>query len=156
MDEAGQDRLRGRPIKLFLVSEWRWVQTPPLRPFVLFVAARASADDEILIRRFAADAVEAGCRYVCVWGEGCEFVHDLFDAASISADRFVMSTWHPDEELADALYFALTDAYPDPDDLSDLSDSEIVLAVEEPWIGDVRSLVGDQTTLANIVLGDEA
>jgi len=153
MEEVGVDRVHGRPIRLFQLANWAWVY-PRLTPFVLFVAADASANDEIKIRRFAADAIESGCCYVCTWGEECELVHDLFDEASIAADQVTMSTWHADESLAAALHFSLVSAWPDGD-VPDAAEAAIVLAVEVPWIADVRRLVADQDELARLLGGKE-
>lgn len=124
-------------------------------PFILFVAAHTSGEDQVEVRRFAAEAIESGCGYICSWGEGCELVHDVFDEAAIAVDRFVMSTWHADDSLASALYFSLTDAYPDEDEFPDAAEAAIVLAVEEPWIEDVRRLVADQDELARLCLSEE-
>jgi hypothetical protein len=119
---------------------------------ILFVASRASVEDDDKIRRFAAEAVTSGCAYVCVWGEGCERVHLDFDLASIAPERSVMSTGHDGELLAEALYFALYDAWPDDEAFPDSGDAPVVLAVEEPWLGEVRSLVADQEELVRFVL----
>lgn len=154
MEEIAVNRERGRPMRLFELADWAWVY-PSVTPFILFVAAEASADDEVEIRRFAVNAVESGCAYICAWGKGCELVHDLFDGASIAADRFVMSTWHTDESLASALYFALMDAWPDDDAFPKSDDAPIVFAVQEPWITDVRSLLADQKALVRLVLDEE-
>lgn len=143
MEELGIERVHGRPIKLFSLSRWEWKE-PRIAPFALLVAARA-ADDEVTriqIRRFAADAIQSGCGYVCAWGHGCELVHDLFDQAALQVERFVMSTWHTNEPLHDALYECLN-AFPDDDEFPNSDDSAVVLAVEEPWVADVRGWVSD-------------
>jgi hypothetical protein len=60
--------------------------------------------------------VRAGCVYLCSWGRGCERVHDLFDQADLERTPdgpFAMSTWHADEALAEAIWFALFNAFPD-------------------------------------------
>src|SRR3954451_791464 len=44
----------GRPIKLFHPSDWAWVSLR-CAPFILFVAARASTDAEVGLRRFAVE-----------------------------------------------------------------------------------------------------
>jgi hypothetical protein len=154
MEDLGISRDGKRPIKLVRLSDWSWVYSSR-SPFILFVAADASADDEVEIRRFAAEAVEAGCAYVCTWGDRCKFVHDVFDLASIDADRLVMSTWHSDESLAEALYFALYNAWPDDDQFPNTEDAPVVLAVDEPWLTAVRRLVADQDELVRVVLAQE-
>jgi hypothetical protein len=150
MEDVGVTRVEGRQVKLFQLSHWEW-EEPQVAPFVLFVAADASDDElaRIQIQRFAADAIESGCGYLGAWGNGCEFVHDLFDVASIAADRFVMSDWHANDSLAGALYLSLV-AWPDTDEFPDAADAAIVLAVEAPWIAEVRRLVADQDELVKL------
>ena len=154
MEELGVSQIGSRPIKLFELSDWAWVYTPR-EPFILFVAARASSDDETEIRRFAAEAVGSGCAYVCTWGDGCSHVHDLFDLASIEPDRFVLSSWHADESLAEALYFALYIAVPDEEKFPNAYEAAVILAVEEPWLAEVRRLVADQNKLIGLVLDED-
>ncbi|MFL5914873.1 MAG: hypothetical protein ACJ752_04450 [Gaiellaceae bacterium] len=148
MEDLGVERVHGRPIRLLQLAEWAWEEPTRAGQFTLLVAATALVDDAPLVRRFAADAVASGCAYVCTWGQGCEHVHHLFDEASIGADRFVMSTSHADESLAEALYFALVDAL--PEEVSDSTASAAILAVEQPWIPEVRRLVSDQEELARL------
>lgn len=143
----------GRPIKFLPLADWTWAPTDG-SPFILFVAAEASTDEEIEIRRFAGEAVEAGCAYVCAWGTGCGFVHDVFDLAAIDAGRDVMSSLHDNESLADALWFALCDAWPDEAAFANAGDATVILAVQEPWLADVRRLIADQGELAKLALGD--
>jgi hypothetical protein len=157
MEDLGVDRLRGRPIRLLALSRWEW-EEPHVGPFILFVAARAFVEDpsaQIMVRRFAAEAIQSGCCYVCAWGDGCEFVHDAFDYAAIARDRFVMSTWHADESLGEGLWFSLVSALPDMDEFPSGDQAATVLAVEEPWIDAVRRLITDQDELDRLVLGEE-
>ena len=58
-----------------------------------------------------------------------------------------MSTSHADDSLAEAVYFSLTVAWPDEDEFPDGAEAAIVLAVEEPWIAEVRRLTADQVVL---------
>ena len=56
----------------------------------------------------------SGCLYVVAWGVECEVWHDTvdetnletFDFGDIPDDKFVMTTWHTDEPLSEALWFA--------------------------------------------------
>jgi hypothetical protein len=58
--------------------------------------------------------VESGCLYAVAWGRDCEKWHDSVDGANlrefdygdIPEDRFVMTTWHEDEPLKEAFWFA--------------------------------------------------
>lgn len=89
---------------------------PPIgdgSPFraVLILAEAAQGDwRDLVCRRL----VEAGCLYAVAWGVDCDLWHDSVDWAALKADgfgdipeeRFVMTTWHEDETLAEALWFA--------------------------------------------------
>lgn len=58
--------------------------------------------------------VDAGCLYAIAWGAECEKWHDAvdwavlrnFDFGDIPDDKFVMTTWHSDEPMSEALWFA--------------------------------------------------
>lgn len=84
--------------------------TPPFRAVV--VAEDTAPEDW---RRLVADwLVEKGCLYVVAWGVDCENWHDdvdwaileTFNYGDIPDDRFVMTTWHADEPLSEAFWFA--------------------------------------------------
>lgn len=76
--------------------------------FIAFVAfdARGVADD--VISDIGARLVRAGAVCVGTWGPDCERVHgltdDAYDTATMPTEHdVVMTTWHDDESLADAL-----------------------------------------------------
>ena len=58
--------------------------------------------------------VRSGCLYMIAWGTGCSLWDDSVDYASLAEynygdipdDKFVMTTWHDDEPLSDAFWFA--------------------------------------------------
>lgn len=58
--------------------------------------------------------VDNGCRYAMAWGRSCSLWDDAIDEANLAAfdyaeipeDKFVMTTWHEDEEFPDVLWFA--------------------------------------------------
>ena len=57
--------------------------------------------------------VRSGCLYMCAWGDDCSRWDDSVDHANLSEfdygeipdDRFVMTTWHAKETLAEAFWF---------------------------------------------------
>lgn len=90
------------------------------RHFACFIAwdARFASTQEIC--SLARYLLDAGCVYFCCWGPGCERVHDIIDeeyagdGTSISNDAStIMTTWHNDETLDEAVWFALNAAFPD-------------------------------------------
>lgn len=84
--------------------------TGPLR--VLIVSENTVSDD--WRNSTARWLVKGGCLYVVAWGVECEKWHDAvdravletFDFGDIPDDKFVMTTWHSDEPLSEALWFA--------------------------------------------------
>lgn len=91
------------------------------RHFVLFLAwdARATADETVLV--FAREVIRDGLSYIVAWGPDCERVHDVFDDADIlenpasnevDTGAVIMSTWHSQDSLEEALWFAVNSAYP--------------------------------------------
>lgn len=63
--------------------------------------------------------LECGCLYVVAWGVECEDWHDAVDSANLERfdfgdipdEKFVMTTWHKDEPLSEAMWFAGQCAY---------------------------------------------
>jgi len=87
-----------------LASEWDEVNGP----FALFLAADASGVSTDIIGRFSQWAIDAGVFSFSVWGPDCERVHDVFDEVDVGeypvdGAPIVMTTWHDNESLGDAL-----------------------------------------------------
>ena len=63
--------------------------------------------------------VRSGCLYMMAWGKNCsswddsvDFANlDLFDFKEIPDDKFVMTTWHEEETLADVFWFCKNAAF---------------------------------------------
>ena len=84
---------------------------------VLFIAGDALTVHNDTIARVAERLLASGLIYVCVWGPGCERVHGIFDAIHVgdgsTEPRFtLMSTWHSDEPLEEAIWFFIECAFP--------------------------------------------
>jgi hypothetical protein len=96
----------------------------PVERFHLFVAADTTHMTTGEISDFAEAALAKGMVYFCSWGAGCERFHDIVDDAIVIADLqehghsgtatayHVMTTWHDDETLDEALDFLATCAIP--------------------------------------------
>lgn len=86
--------------------------------FVCFVAWFSNGIEAQTVHRLAEALLRAGCAYFCAWGIGCERVHDLFDEVSFAMypepeESIVMSTWHDEQSLDDALWYFLNNTWPD-------------------------------------------
>lgn len=155
MEAVGIERIFGRPLFLARLTEWQWEPCECDR-FTLLIAADASTVTDAVIRTYAYEALTDGCEYVCAWGPDCERVHDRFDDTHLglkthTPQPLMVSTSHAEETLPEALYFALTLAFPGSDALRPGSDrAPVVLAVEDRWIVEVRALVADQEELGRL------
>jgi hypothetical protein len=66
------------------------------------------------LNRIAQWIVAIGSLYVVAWGADCEKWHDsvdwavleAFDFGEIPDDRFVMTTWHSNEPISEAFWYA--------------------------------------------------
>ncbi len=91
-------------------------QTPPdeqLRPFRAVLISEEVAPEEW--RRAVCEwLVRSGCLYFVAWGTDCEQWHDgvdfanldAFDYGEIPEDDSVMTTWHENEPLGEAFWYA--------------------------------------------------
>ena len=85
--------------------------------FVCLLAWDAADVSFTEVETVASKLLHDGCAYICCWGSACERVHEAFDEADIARSPegpYVMSTWHADDPLEEALWFALFNAHPDP------------------------------------------
>ena len=91
----------------------------PDRGFVCLLAWDAPGSPDETVLRVAERLLNEGAKYVCTWGRDCERVHDLVDEAAFDpeanyeVDPVIMTTWHHDEPLEEAIYFFLSNAHPD-------------------------------------------
>ena len=104
--------------------------------FVLFLAIDGREVTDAGFRAFASKALNQGAVYFCVWGPEAERLHDLVDAEALawndSPDQVVMTTWHWDEPLSEALWFAVHGAVPD-EAYEEGCDVVLAVAVEQGY-----------------------
>jgi hypothetical protein len=108
------------------LPDLKWPESLRLRKkrFRLFIAADSRGSSTDAVSQFVSGALQQGMVYCCLWGPGCERFHDIVDDV-VAEDgrnecRFVgpgpgdaiMTTWHSDESLEQALEFFATSALP--------------------------------------------
>lgn len=84
--------------------------------FVLFLALNASEVSNEDLRRVAQELIAQGLAYVCVWGDDCSRVHDQFDLERDENEQnglVIMTTWHADETLHEAVELFRDWTWPD-------------------------------------------
>ena len=91
-------------------------ESPPalsLRPFKTIVVAESVVSREWR-NAISEWLVRSGCLYFIAWGQACEEWHDNVDEVNLADhhdeiipdEKFVMTTWHENEPLLEALWFA--------------------------------------------------
>jgi len=92
--------------------------TPTSPNFGLLLAMDAQSIDSSQIGELAEELIEKGLAYLCAWGLDCERVHDIFDEIEVQRNLEIedngemMTTWHPDYTLEEALQFFVDSAFP--------------------------------------------
>jgi len=138
---------QGKQFALIDLDRLKWPSSfqLPSRRFRLFVAAdsRRAADDAIA--EFAHDALKRGMVYFCAWGPDCSRFHDVVDQVIVADDigerafagpnegDTIMTTWHENDSLEQALEFFATCAAP-TDGLVPDSDFRLVICIgNQAW-----------------------
>ena len=127
---------------------------PSSQRFGLFLALDARSLDDVRISNSARSLLERGLAYLCIWGLGCERVHDTFDGVAAETDPegnrpVVMTTWHSDETLQEALWFFVNRAFPDAAYVSTCKQWIVASLGHPDWeiaIRDVFASIGSQQT----------
>jgi hypothetical protein len=105
--------------------------------------------------------IDQGMVYLCTWGPGCNRVHDIFDEVEIERDvstddAFLMTTWHEDEGLDDALWFAVVTALP-AEGYIETCRAVLAIVVDKPeWSNRVETALTDFERFNNEILARES
>ena len=89
------------------------------RRFACLVAWNADNVSNSDIAAVAHVLLNSGAVYLSVWGKECERVHDIIDEVSVGPcpppvlEKVVMTTWHADEPLDEAIWHSLHCSWPD-------------------------------------------
>ena len=74
------------------------------------IVLQAPLKEEALLPAFVETCLGDGVELIAVVGEGCEAIHDHIDDLIVGdgsdGNRFIITTWHPDELLEEVLEFA--------------------------------------------------
>jgi hypothetical protein len=117
----------------------------PYPRFVLLLAY-AHRDVPPHLAQALGKLLDTGCVYLCAWGPGCEYVHDIMDDVVLDRElkggpeQTIVTTWHADEPLQEAIDFALRHAEP-ADALAQGCDAIVLAAVgDSQWAQALRNL----------------
>jgi hypothetical protein len=90
-----------------------------VQQFACLCVIDASSIETHELSAFCSRLIDLGCAYYCTWGPDCERVHDIMDQQVIGENPpatdigCLMTTWHAQESLAEAVDFFLTWTVPD-------------------------------------------
>ena len=121
-------------------------------PTQSFIALIACDSDQLAVKEigeYAIGLMEQGATYICCWGKGCERFHDIIDEiwvvremdgkyGAVAKDSTLMTTWHNDESLDEALWFLLSSAWP-PDGEIESCSTVVITIGNESWANSVTS-----------------
>jgi hypothetical protein len=126
---------------------------------VLLIAADARGVSTDVIASVAARLLSAGLIYICVWGPDCERVHDVFDEVYVGdgctePDFTLMSTWHDDESLDEAVWYFTQCAFPPDTEIE--KTSYVAVAVGRPdWAEVINTDLSDVPVFTRRMLDNE-
>jgi hypothetical protein len=110
--------------------------------FMLLLAIDASSIEVERISEVAKTLMSRGLAGLSIWGPHCSRVHDLFDLErdpNETDESVVVTTWHDDEPLSEAVcYFDLC-ANPSADFEHDCNDWVAVAVGEKRWEEEIRT-----------------
>jgi hypothetical protein len=106
-------------------------RTQPNLLVLLGCDARALRDVDILAA--LRQMFEQGIVYLCCWGSDCERVHDLADQLTLHqlGDDLVLTTWHDDESLDEAIWFLIHCAEPANEKVHSKCDQVVAIVNDE-------------------------
>lgn len=120
--------------------------------FVLLLAADARSVSNQALRDHCAHLLKAGARYVCFWGPDCSRIHDLCDLVALDLgfnrdDAVIMTTWHDQEPLKEAVWFAANAAFPH-EGYPEAGDALIAISVgSNEWDAEIREYLQTGTPI---------
>ena len=135
---------------LFMLEVSKISETPeqlllPSRYFACLLAWDAteiSADD---IRSVGQKLIQQGAAYFCIWGPDCERVHDVIDEveevreqANPDDESVIMTTWHNEEPLSEAIWYVLYSSLPDDPYISECKSTLAICIGSPEWAAQIR------------------
>lgn len=156
LQRIGQSQAAGR--ELFSLALPDFASLPealhlPSAHFIAFLAADAAGIDQSALAEFSRKLLRAGCVYFCAWGRDCERVHDVFDSECAAVEPVIMTTWHAQESLDEALWFFVSGALPD-DGYEKTTRSAVAITIGRPeWDEKIQRRLADTSSLAKDVAG---
>ena len=126
--------------------------------FTLFVVN----NKKVIIDKYfekASELIKSGLAYFCTWGNECEKIHDIIDEEVVSLElkqtedtddeNVIMTTWHKNESLKEALWFFLMNTSPTEKYYSECKNSLVLLIGNSVETDNIKFLLENQNLLEN-------
>ncbi len=108
--------------------------------FILFIACDFSKYSIDELSDFAEKMLDSGVACVCTFGTDCGKMHDIFDDIIVYREVIekkefphILTTWHENDTLDEALWFGLFSAFVDDDYIKECKSTLIVAVEDEEW-----------------------
>lgn len=108
--------------------------------FILFIACDFSKYSIDELSDFTEKMLDEGVACVCTWGKDCGTMHDIFDEIIVYREVIekrefphIMTTWHENDSLDEALWFGLLSASVDDDYVEECKSTLIIAVENEDW-----------------------
>ncbi len=151
IEVVGRDRINDRQLFVAAVpglDAWPDEVAELESEFVAFVAVDATGVPDAELERFAGKLLRQRAAYLCAWGPDCERVHDAFDEVrDREAPAPVTTTWHADDTLDQAVWFALYTACPHDQLIETCTATVFIVAGRDDWAAQVRAALADPEAL---------
>jgi hypothetical protein len=125
--------------------------------FGTFIAwdARAATTDAIAC--FIKRLIDEGCVSFVCWGPDCERVHDIADDCDPfkRGESLIMTTWHADESLDDAVWYFLNTMFAVPEFESGFGSSLAVSVGSRSWASSIRAALHDPRSFSARILAND-
>ncbi len=111
------------------------------------------------IARVAGHFLASGLIQVCVWGPDCQRVHDIFDEVHVGDGGVepgftLMSTWHSDDSIEEALWYFIEYAFPLDTEIETTSYLAVVVGSND-WAATVENALSNLGALKARILGED-
>ena len=133
----------------------------PSPNFGLLLACDVRPIPDHVILNVAKSLLQNGLAFFCGWGPDCERVHDLFDDAICEREpnptdsSVIMTTWHDEENLDEALWFHLNTAFAAGDYEASCKASLIISVGNDHWTQKIEKRLAAPEQLSAEILGPE-
>ena len=98
---------------------------------------------------------KAGCVYFVCWGPSCEWVHDIVNESDPYSEGGIMTTWHSNESLEEALWFFLNVTWPDREFEETFGAALGITVGSKEWAAEVRTALLHPRAFSKMVLDNE-